>query len=102
MKFCTACGHMLTIDGAIVRLIYTCANCGRKYGGQPEDTLLLDEELSSGDSNVQNAVLIENSPFDAAARREAVPCPKCKRPYMALIILDEGLRVYKCKCGHAQ
>lgn len=91
----------MTISGAIVQLIFSCDNCGYEMLGKPEDTLLVDEELTHGDSNVQNAVLIENAPFDAAAHWVNRQCEKCGLTHMALVVLDEGARiVHKCKCGN--
>lgn len=103
MKWCTVCNHTLVIQSAVLKLVFACNNCGRQYDGNPKDTLLLDEQLAKvggEEATVQSAVLIENAPFDAAARRELVQCPSCGLPYMSLVILEEGLRVYRCKCGH--
>lgn len=103
MKFCTKCGHKLIISGALVALMFHCTECNLDYVGTPIDTLLVDEELTKGDSVVQSVVLVENSPHDPAARWVRRTCPKCNIPRMALNILDEGSRIiYACKCGHME
>lgn len=93
---------MLTIDSAISVLILGCNNCGRRRTGTPRETCLIDEDLTKEDSNAQNAVLIENSPFDPAARWVKRECKACKLPTMALVILEDGARIYICKCGMSE
>lgn len=101
MKFCEVCKRLMVLDAGGRLPIFVCNACNSRVEGNNEDTMLLDNELTTGDSTAQSALLIENAPFDPASMRKKRDCPECKRDYMAVLILDQGSRVvYRCKCGY--
>ena len=89
------------ITSQINAIQFHCEACGFSILGNDDDTLIVDNELVSGDSSAQNAQLIRNAPYDAAGVRKKMDCKKCGLDYMTALILDQGSRVvYVCECGN--
>lgn len=99
MKFCVVCKSKLQRSTATGKIVYTCV-CANTYNGEPEDTLLLEEQFEREQSNLKYNTFIENSAFDPTNMRVMRDCVQCKRNYMTLIRIGEQSKVlYTCVCG---
>lgn len=78
---------------------YKCSACSTREIGEPDDTLI-EEGFIKQSSKL--TLFLENTPYDLAANRIPVECPRCGMPYMNKVIIDENRATYYlCKCGNS-
>lgn len=100
MKFCALCeSHTVkhTHQGAI---IFRC-RCLNETIGTPADTLMAEGVIAAEESSQKHEVFIEQAPFDPARNIVAKPCPKCRMPFLTLILVGVNQQsLLVCECGY--
>ena len=100
MKFCDLCGSFMTkTTTSLGEILFTC-KCMNQVPGEPSDTLMAEEYLETGESNLKHQVFIEQSPYDSARSIVLRDCPNCSLPYLTFIrIGTQETSMYTCDCG---
>ena len=102
MKFCTDCGYHLVADTSRGNLVFNCDNCKKQFSSNVTDTLMMEINYEAKESSERYHVFEQNAPFDPAGKKIAIPCEKCKHPYMTHIYIGEKFSSkYICECGHS-
>jgi DNA-directed RNA polymerase subunit M/transcription elongation factor TFIIS len=102
MNFCGDCSSILKKTTTPNGIVFIC-RCGKITNGTPEDTLMFEEHLDSGENMWKHEVFIENSAFDLARNIVLRDCPKCGLNYTTMILIGESEHVmFTCTCGYRE
>lgn len=100
MRFCDKCGAIMQKNTtATGEIIFQC-RC-QQINGNPDDTLMAEGFIETGESAQKHMVFIENSSHDPAANIIMRDCPNCKLNYLTIIRVGlNETTMYSCTCGY--
>lgn len=100
LKFCPECDSMMTKSTSVLGNIVFQCRCQISIDGSRDDTLMAEEYLETGGSDLKHEVFIENAPFDAAAHVVFKDCPNCGLNFMTMIRVGVNeSTLYACRCN---
>jgi hypothetical protein len=90
---------MTKASNALGDIVFQC-RCLNTELGMPDDTLMAEEYLETGRSDLKHNVFIKNAAHDTAANIVLKDCPNCRLNFMTRILIGtQESTLYTCTCG---